>query len=63
MESCTDCVTGAEFFGAIVVGVASFVSLMIGLRYYDGWSRDRRVAKWTRWLAEEKRKNQRYDRD
>ena len=62
MESCTDCITGAEFFGAIVVGVASFVSLMIGLRYYDGWARDRRVEEWTRRVVEEKRKKQHHDR-
>ena len=61
MESCTDCVTSAEFFGAIVVGVASFVSLMLALRYYDGWSRDRRVEEWTRWVVHEKRKKQRHE--
>jgi len=63
MESCTDCVDGVEFFGAIVVGLASFVSLMFALRYYDGYARDRRVEEWTRWVVHEKRKKQRYERD
>jgi len=61
MESCADCVDGVEFFGAIVVGVVSFVSLMVALRYYEGYARDRRVEEWTRWVVHEKRKKQRHE--
>ena len=62
MESCADCVSGAEFLGAIVVGVVSFISLIVGMRIYEGYVRDKRVEEWHRWLAEEKRKKQRNDR-
>ena len=62
MESCTDCVTSAEFFGAIVVGITSFASLALGLRLYEGYKRDKRVEEWHRWIAEEKRKKQHNDR-
>ena len=62
MESCADCVSGAEFFGAIVVGVVSFVSLVGGMRLYEGYARNKRVEEWTRWVIEEKRKKQRNDR-
>lgn len=62
MESCTDCVSGAEIFGAIVVGVVSFLSLVVGMRIYEGYARNKRVEEWTRWVVEEKRKKQHNDR-
>lgn len=62
MESCADCVSGAEFFGAIVVGVVSFLSLVGGMRLYEGYARNKRVEEWTRWVVEEKRKKQHNDR-
>ena len=62
MESCADCVSGAEIFGAIVVGVVSFLSLVGGMRLYEGYARNKRVEEWTRWVVEEKRKKQRNDR-
>ena len=62
MESCADCVSAAEFFGAIVVGVVSFLSLVVGVRLYEGYARNKRVEEWTRWVIEEKRKKQRNDR-
>lgn len=62
MESCADCVSGAEIFGAIVVGVVSFLSLVVGMRIYEGYARNKRVEEWTRWVVEEKRKKQHNDR-
>lgn len=62
MESCTDCVTSAEFFGAIVVGITSFLALWWALHIREGYVRDKRVEEWLRWLAEEKRKKQHNDR-
>lgn len=62
MESCADCVSGAEIFGAIVVGVVSFLSLVVGVRLYEGYARNKRVEEWTRWVVEEKRKKQHNDR-
>tara|TARA_B100000282_G_scaffold291661_1_gene264215 strand:- start:556 stop:723 length:168 start_codon:yes stop_codon:yes gene_type:complete len=55
-------VGGAEFFGAIVVGITSFLALWWSLRVREEYVRDKRVEEWHRWLAEEKRKKQRNDR-
>ena len=62
MESCVNCVGGAEFFGAIVFGITSFLALWWSLRVREEYVRDKRVEEWHRWLAEEKRKKQRNDR-
>ena len=62
MESCVNCVGGAEFFGAIVVGITSFLALWWSLRVREEYVRDKRVEAWHRWLAEEKRKKQHNDR-
>ena len=63
METCVDCVTRGEFFGAIVVGMVSFLALWYALRLREGYVRDKRVEEWTRWVVEEKCKKQRHERD
>ena len=62
METCADCVTRGEFFGAIVVGMVSFLALWYALRLREGYVRDKRVEEWQAMIREMQEKRRGNDR-